>query len=104
MENIESVIDKCFKCSNKNISKCFDCQSYKVRVKIWEIQSKLTELKDKDKINNYCLFINEKYYDTISNIIKFPLGLDVYKRDLDYLLSDENIIAIWYKKTYNTLL
>lgn len=104
MEEYSDLISKCDSCIQKTYTttSCFNCEIYILKVTMAKLQNEITKLKINNKdLSNYCCFINNKYFNIITTIIDFDT-IKVYKRDLNYLLPEENIIAILYDKgVYN---
>lgn len=98
MDEYVDLISNCNACIKKTTtSGCFTCEVYKIKTTITEIQNEIIKIKNNRKLWDYCIFIDCKYFDMITNIIDFHM-MDVYKRDLDYLLPQKNIVAILYNK------
>lgn len=95
MDEYVDLISNCNACIKKTTtSGCFTCEVYKLRTSIAEIQNEIIKLKKNNKkLCNYYVLINSKYYNMLIDIIDFG-RINIYKRDLDYLLPEENIVAI----------
>ena len=105
MKEYSNLISNCNTCIQKTYTtRCFNCEVYKVKAVIEQLQNKIIKLKaDNKDLLDYCCFIDNKYFNIITNIIDFN-EIKTYKRDLNYLLPEENIIAILYDKSYKTII
>ena len=105
MKEYSNLISNCNTCIEKTYTTgCFNCEVYKVKTVIEQLQNKIIKLKtDNKNLLDYCCFIDNKYFNIINNIIDFN-EIKTYKRDLNYLLPEENIIAILYNKSYKIII
>lgn len=105
MKEYSNLISNCNNCIQKTYTtRCFNCEVYKVKAVIEQLQNKIIKLKaDNKNLLDYCCFIDNKYFNIMTNIIDFN-EIKTYKRDLNYLLPEENIIAILYNKSYKIII
>lgn len=105
MKEYSNLIRNCNTCIQKTYTTgCFNCEVYKVKTVIEQLQNKIIKLKaDNKNLLDYCCFIDNKYFNIMTNIIDFN-EIKTYKRDLNYLLPEENIIAILYNKSYKIII
>lgn len=105
MKEYSNLIGNCNTCIQKAYTtSCFNCEVYKVKAVIEQLQNKIIKLKaDNKNLLDYCCFIDNKYFNIMTNIIDFN-EIKTYKRDLNYLLPEENIIAILYNKSYKIII
>lgn len=105
MKEYSNLISNYNTCIQKTYTtRCFNCEVYKVKAVIEQLQNKIIKLKvDNKNLLDYCCFIDNKYFNIITDIIDFN-EIKTYKRDLNYLLPEENIIAILYNKSYKIII
>lgn len=105
MEEYLDLINNCDACIQKTYTTgCFNCEVYKVKTVIGQLQNEIIKLKaDNKNLSDYCCFIDNKYFNIIADMVDFN-QIKIYKRDLNYLLPEENIIAILYNKSYKTII
>lgn len=105
MKEYSNLISNCNTCIQKTYTtRCFNCEVYKVKAVIEQLQNKIIKLKaDNKDLLDCCCFIDNKYFNIITNIIDFN-EIKTYKRNLNYLLPEENIIAILYNKSYKIII
>lgn len=104
MKEYSNLISNCNTCIQKTYTTgCFNCEMYKVKTAIEQLQNKIIKLKVDNKNLLDCCFIDNKYFNIITNIIDFN-EIKTYRRDLNYLLPEENIIAILYNKSYKIII
>lgn len=101
MEEYSDLIDNCDTCIQKTYTtSCFNCEVYKVKRAIRQLQNEIIKLKTSNKnLSDYCVFIHNKYFNMITDMINFD-KIKIYKRDLNYFIPGENIIAVLYNKSY----